>query len=49
MHRLGGDDLEARDCDSFWEICQETLVTLKKKTQWILATSPSCPSSLNTI
>lgn len=26
-----GDDSEARDCDSFWEICQETLVIFKKK------------------
>lgn len=26
-----GDDLEGRDCDSFWEICQETFVISKKK------------------
>lgn len=30
-----GNDHEGPDCDSFWEICQETFVTLITKAGWI--------------
>lgn len=38
-----GEDVEGRECDSFWEICQETFLILVKKAEWI--TSSLSPSS----